>query len=130
MVISFTTTTVTVMIVLKKPAKSCSNAVYYKPLQLLYMATVNLCSMCYHHTSNAKLRTRDSDLCPYCDVLRSELHKAHLEILSYVTVINVLQEDLYKLRTHPDCVKVIFTMNNFNTRNHRTTGYMLHHTHK
>ena len=38
-------------------------------------------------------------------MLRSELHKAHLEILSYVKVINVLQEDLYKLRTHPDCVK-------------------------
>jgi len=62
--------------------------------------------MCSITNSNIQLSVKPSDICCICEGLKSELHKAQLEILSYEKVIQLLREELYNvLHTQPDSRK-------------------------
>ena len=70
------------------------------------MADSSGCKTCSIANSNIQLSVKPSDICCICEGLKSELHKAQLEI-SYEKVIQVLREELYNvvLRTQPDSRK-------------------------
>jgi len=74
-----------------------------KHIELSKMADIVACVVRSPRSSNVKFSAKEGDKCPYCDGLRSELHKAQQEILSYEKVIKVLQEELInmELRAQP-----------------------------
>jgi len=51
------------------------------------MADSSGCKTCSIANSNIQLSVKPSDICCICEELKSELHKAQLEILSYEKVI-------------------------------------------
>jgi hypothetical protein len=61
------------------------------------MADSNGCNTCSITNSNIQLSVKPSDICCICEGLKSELHKAQLEILSYEKVIQAPREELYRV---------------------------------
>jgi len=64
------------------------------------MADSSGCKTCSIANSNIQLSVKPSDICCICEELKSELHKAQLEILSYEKVVQVLREELCNVVLH------------------------------